>query len=42
MAYTHTLLQMQAWCDAHAMRERADSIVVARYVPGSEPEAGKA
>lgn len=28
-----TLLRMQAWWDAHAMRERADSIKVERYAP---------
>lgn len=28
-----TLLRMQAWWDADAMRERADSIVVRRYSP---------
>ncbi|WP_407520611.1 HigA family addiction module antitoxin [Methylobacterium oryzisoli] len=32
-----TLLHMQAWFDAHAMRERADSIVVKRYEPASGP-----
>ena len=28
-----TLLRMQAWWDSHAMREKAESIVVQRYVP---------
>jgi addiction module HigA family antidote len=27
------LLRMQAWYDAHAMRERADEINVKRYLP---------
>jgi len=30
-----TLLKMQAWFDARAMRDRADQIVVERYVPES-------
>ncbi|ACA19760.1 plasmid maintenance system antidote protein, XRE family [Methylobacterium sp. 4-46] len=37
-----TLLHMQAGFDAHAMRERADSILVTRYVPVSDPETGTA
>jgi addiction module HigA family antidote len=27
------LLKMQAWCDACAMRDRSDQIVVKRFVP---------
>jgi addiction module HigA family antidote len=30
-----TLLKMQAWFDARAMRDRADQILVNRYVPES-------
>ena len=30
-----TLLKMQAWFDACEMRDRADQIVVKRYVPES-------
>lgn len=34
-----TLLNMQAWYDAHAMRQRADEVNVKRYeqLPASEP-----
>ena len=28
-----TLLRMQAWFDAHAMRDRADQIRVKRFIP---------
>ena len=28
-----TLLRMQAWWDAHSMRERSESITVQRYTP---------
>jgi addiction module HigA family antidote len=30
-----TLLQMQAWHDAHTMRERSDKIQVRRYKPSA-------
>ena len=33
-----TLLLMQAWYDAHNMRERAHRITVRRYMPRSQPE----